>query len=347
MNPPNLYASAHTPPASAPYLAPGALPAEGPPEPGGAIPPIVRDVVMALWRGKWLIVLAALAAGAFTVARILPTPRTYTSTSSFVLHGSRGAGATGLAAQLGISLGGGDGPGSPSYFTELLHTREILGRVAADSFCDPCGEGRPRAPLTTILGLQGLDSLRRTDAAVRRLRGAIRPAISRTGIITLYVTMPSPSLAQQVAEAALHEVSRFNVESQQSQAAAERRFTEQRMGEVQRELRSAEAQLLAFLQTNRIASSPELEIRRGRLEQEVELRRQLYLTLARAYEQAKIDEVRDTPILTVLDRPSYALLPDGRGLVARTAFSLVYGGLAGVALVLALFLYQLRRRRTA
>lgn len=332
--------------------APASAPFTPRPDSSGEQPSVLPAIVIAgarvLWQRRWIILLAALATVAYTVVRVLRAPRSYTSTASLILDaGSRGASSniSGLASQFGISIGGGEGWQSPGFYTDLLQTRELLGRVALQSYCDPCGARARYQPLTALLGVTGRDSVERVDGAVEELRRLVKSQVAKSGIIGVSATMDSPALAQQVARSILDNLSRFTVESRQSQAAAERRFAEQRLSEVQGELRTAEARMQGFLESNRMANSPELSIQRGRLQQEIDLKQQLYLTLARSYEQAKIDEVRDTPTVTVIDQPSFPLRPDPRGLLVKAAFSLIYGAVIGVILVLA---YALRtNRRTA
>jgi len=91
-------------------------------------------------------------------------------------------------------------------------------------------------------------------------------------------------------------------DTRQSQAAAERGFTEERMAEAQEELRAAENELQRFLQNNRqFQNSPELVFQHDRLQRRVAMRQQVYTSLVQSYEQARIDEVPNTPVITVVE----------------------------------------------
>jgi uncharacterized protein involved in exopolysaccharide biosynthesis len=154
-----------------------------------------------------------------------------------------------------------------------------------------------------------------------------------TGIVYVSVTSEDPDLSLQVAERLLDEVNRFNLETRQSQAAAERAFIENRVEAVEAELREAEAALLAHIQSNRqIGGSPELQYERERLQEEASSRRQIYMSLVQSYEEARISEVRDTPVLTVLQTPFLPPAPDPRRLVIRTLVGAVVGGVLGLLL---------------
>jgi uncharacterized protein involved in exopolysaccharide biosynthesis len=60
----------------------------------------------------------------------------------------------------------------------------------------------------------------------------------------------------------------------------------------------------------------------------------MYTTLTQAYEQARIDEVRNTPVITVVEPPESPVRPDSRRLVSWLAVSLVVGVLAALAAAL-------------
>jgi tyrosine-protein kinase Etk/Wzc len=145
--------------------------------------------------------------------------------------------------------------------------------------------------------------------------------------------MRNPSLAAQATSRILEELNRFNLSTRQTRAAAERRFTEQRLRDVQAELRAAEDELQRFLQRNRdFRNSPVLVFEQDRLAREVAMKQQLYTTLAQAVEQAKIDEVRDTPVITIIERPEVPVRPDSRGLIKKGVVAILVGGIIGVLL---------------
>jgi tyrosine-protein kinase Etk/Wzc len=69
-----------------------------------------------------------------------------------------------------------------------------------------------------------------------------------------------------------------------------------------------------------------------RLRRDVTMRQQLYTSLAESYEHAKIDEVRDTPVITIVERPDLPVRPDPRGLIKWGLVSLLAGFLLGAGL---------------
>jgi uncharacterized protein involved in exopolysaccharide biosynthesis len=150
----------------------------------------------------------------------------------------------------------------------------------------------------------------------------------KTGVVGFAVRTRSPTLSHAVAARLLAELDRYNQQGRQSQAASERRFTEHRLAEVRQELLEVEASLQSFLQRNRqFQSSPQLTFEHDRLMRELQLREQMFAALSEAYEQAKIEEVRDTPVITLVDGPVRPVRPDPRGLVRNGLVGLILGSL--------------------
>src|SRR5207249_3673934 len=119
----------------------------------------------------------------------------------------------------------------------------------------------------------------------------------------------------------------------QSQSRERRRFVGERLQQAERELRDAEAQHLRFLQANRrYAGSPLLAFEENRLTRQVQLRQEVFQTLTREYEEARIAEVQDTPLLTTIDP---AVPPDRRTSPRRKLMVLlaaIASGLTALAL---------------
>ncbi len=295
------------------------------------------NVVLAARR---LVVGTGLALAILTGVVLLLLPRTWTSTSVFMPQGRRAPSAiSGLAAQFGLAAAGLEAGQTPAFYADLLGSRELLAAAVDSPYVVPGGATPVR--LADVWGLDGAPEDQR-ERAIRRLRSVMSAEVSqRTGTVQLAVGMTDPALAAAVNDRLLDLLNRFNLESRQSQAAAERRFTERRLGEIGQALREAEDRLQAFLQQNRdYRNSPELQFRKDRLEREVSLQQQLYTSLAQAFEQAKIDEVRDTPVITVVQRPFVPVRPDPRGIVAKTAAALLLGAALGIAIAFLQRLWQ-------
>jgi len=95
--------------------------------------------------------------------------------------------------------------------------------------------------------------------------------------------------------------------------------------------------------TNRqFGGSPQLTFDRERIQRVVTTRQQVYASLSQAYEDARIREVRDTPVITMVEPPSVPSLPEPRGRVKRVFLGLLIGAFIGVFLI---FVTEFVKRR--
>ena len=128
---------------------------------------------------------------------------------------------------------------------------------------------------------------------------------AKTNVVSLGVDARDPELAYEVAQALVTKLDEFNVSVRRSRARNEREFLESRVSEAQSELRVAEGVLEQFISSNRdTRSSPSLAFREARLRRQVDLAQTRFIELQRQLDQARIQEVRDTPVITVLDKPN-------------------------------------------
>jgi uncharacterized protein involved in exopolysaccharide biosynthesis len=152
------------------------------------------------------------------------------------------------------------------------------------------------------------------EAIARRLGKAISVSVSRkSGVVLLNLKTRDREASLTLLKRLLDEVNEFNVESRSTQAGSERAFAEERLVAALAELRSSEDRLSGFLERNRaISASPSLLFERGRLERDVALRQQIVVTLSQSLEEARLREVRDTPLIAIVGSPDVSYLPDRR-----------------------------------
>jgi len=150
--------------------------------------------------------------------------------------------------------------------------------------------------------------------------------------VTVKANSRYPELAAALANRLVVYLNEFNTQTRQSQARERRKFIERRVTEGERDLRDAEESLKVFYQANRSwQQSPHLLFEEGRLRRQVEVRQELYLTLRREYESARIEEVNDTPVITVID---VALVPQRKSRPNRTLWAVLALVLSGIFAVL-------------
>lgn len=262
------------------------------------------NVLLQQWR---LVFGLPVAAGVIAAVLLLLSPREYTAFVTFVPQDPipLQAGLGQLASQLGL-VGPRVSTGSPQFYADLLRSREVL----RDAVTTPY-EALGGSNLLQYFGIRADATNRSILDAMRQLEGIYAVRTDRlTGVVHLNVHTKDQALSAALANRFIELLNDYNLKRRQSQARAERTFIEERLAQAEEQLSIAEDNLASFYGHNRrFQDSPELLAREARLQRQVTLRQQVYVTLSQNYEAARIDEVRNTPVITVLESPD--------GLVAR------------------------------
>lgn len=266
-------------------------------------------------------------------------PKTYTTTFSFLPQATQDpnrAALAGLAGQLGLPAGAlGAAAQSSALYADLLVTRAVLIPIATDSFAAGPDSVR-KAPLAELLHVDDGKPSVVVENTLRALREDVigTSVTTRTSMVTVEVRTESPYLSRTIGERLLEGLSHFNLVTRQSQAHAERVFTEGRLEATRASLRAAEDALQQFLQTNRqFQESPALAIQKDRLQRAVALQNQVATSLSQQLEENRIREVRDTPVMTIIETPALAARADARLWDLILLMGAVAGFCAGVLIV--------------
>jgi uncharacterized protein involved in exopolysaccharide biosynthesis len=307
------------------------------------------DLLNALLLHRRAVLLLPLLFFATALLYSISQPRTWTSAASFIPQQAGAAAApwAGVAAQFGFNMPGTEAAESPAFYAELMRSHAILGAALDSTFEMSGAGGREQATLVHILIPREMPAGQRRDEAFVELRAALQVGIGReTGLISYSVTTPDPLLSRDLAALLLRLVNEFNMEKRQFQAAAERRFVEDRLTQARGELRESEAALRQFQEANRrFMESPQLSLVHSRLQHDMILRQQIVTSLAEAFERARIDEVRNLPLITTIDEPRAPVRPNARGTVVRGLVALMLG--FGLAVAYALLRTSMDSRNTS
>ena len=308
------------------------------PEPRPAIAlPDLGAVIVRRWR---LMFALPVAAAVVAVGISLFFQSQYKATIAFATE-SRSSSRTipaalaGLGQQLGLQLTSDPSTRSPRFFVEIVTSREILEQVLHARY--------PRTPpADSITILEMLDLHKATPAAtleasVAKLRDRIAVVLNtQTNIAQVTVTLPDAVTSAAVANSIVQLVDRFNRENLQSQAHQRRIFVEGRKAQALEELDAAEERLRQFLKGNSTwQQSPVLQLEHDKLERQVQVVQEVYLTLAREYETSRIQEVDDQSVISVVDS---AVVPAARASPRRgqlAVLGVVLGFLIALGVVVA------------
>ncbi len=320
---------------SGPSLPAGGRPSETSPEThvaGGGIGLLpALNAALRHWRALIVIpfVFAVVAAGIS-----LAMQPTYRATAIFVPENSNAqnvpAGLAGFAGQFGLNLGG--GTRSAEFYSQVAKSRDILAALLDTEVADH----RTAAPADSVTILEQLEVAADSGGLLERGIETLSRMIAidvdlPTGIVRVTTTSAHAGLAADVSNRLVELVDEFNTSSRQSQARRRREFVEARMQEAALALRQAEERLDSFHLRNRAwQQSPALVSEEARISRQVDIHRESYLLLSRGLEQARIEEVNDAPVISIVQHaaaPRYRAHP-------RRSLMVILAGALGVAVAL-------------
>lgn len=243
-----------------------------------------------------------------------------------------------FAAFAGIALNSEENPSL--LYPEILRSRTILDKVIRHPYAVM---GRRDTTMDLIYYWFEKEKDRYSgeeliNKAIKKVRESVLviDLDIKTSIMAIKVTTEEPELSAQIANRLTLELDDFNRNFRNIKAKEQRIFIEDRLREVKEELKRAEERLKYFREKNRrIVDSPMLLLEQERLIRDVELQNTIFVELKKQYEKTKIEEVKNTPMIDILDKasvPTERCRPKRRILVIFiTCVSFVIGvGLVGL-----------------
>ncbi len=241
-----------------------------------------------------------------------------------------------FASRLGV--GGVAGRTPPEFYVQVLHTRTILDPVIQKRYAVARGQrsGDSLWLLDVLKAPAKLLPLQRLELGARAFERRMNTSIDdASGIISVSIDMPDPDLGVAVTREVLTQLDSFNLSTRRTEAKNRRLFVERRVQAARAQLDSAELSLQNFYTTNRtFASSPALSFREARLRRSIDMAQAVYTTMTQQLEQARVDEVRDTPTLTIVEMPIAPYKPQWPRKSILAVIGFVFGMIVGSASIL-------------
>jgi uncharacterized protein involved in exopolysaccharide biosynthesis len=272
----------------------------------------------------------------FTYVKFIQKPL-YQSGATILLPESKAgsmSGLVGLASSFGVNVPTGYQAdlSSPSLLPKILNSRTFGEKIMEREFYTH--KYKKKLTLLSILTHGDKPSAKARDAlivkALKKLNGEMLEfEQDRVSMIShLTITAPEPVFAKELAEGVLSELEELNRYFKSQTVSEKISFIENRIVSVQDDLETSEQRLKSFNEQNRQISSPALQLEQERLIREVDIQKGIYLTLKQQLELAKIEEVQQTTIIQVLDKPQVPLTTSN----IKLRLSVYLAGIMGVAL---------------
>ncbi len=271
------------------------------------------DIMLTLARHLKVIIITPTILCTLTIIHVLFFAKpVYTSTSKIMASSSGGSmsQAAGLAAQFGLALS--TAQSEPNWvYEEIIKSRSLARGMLKRRF-DTVKYGLQK-PLLQILTYGnkeldiGLDTLE--IYAVDTFLGMINVTEDRrTGIHTLIINASEPKLSMKLNQALIEELDTHQREYNKTKTSETRQFIEERIINTEKELKATEEALKDFRARNRrIENSPALQLEQQRLTREVSVLTGVFTTLKQQLETTKIEEVKESNYVVVLDPPEVPL----------------------------------------
>jgi len=295
----------------------------------------ITDILLTLARQIKIILITPtiLCSLAIIYVLFIAEPVYISSAKIMSSSGGRISKVSGLASQFGISLPAGQT--EPNWVYEDIIKSRTLARTMLNRKFDTNKFGSQKSLLQILTyGNEepeaGLDKL--MIRAVKILLGMIEVSENiKTGIYTVSLITFEPQLASDLTSALIEELDRHQREYNKAKTGEARQFIEERIFEIKKELEIAEETLKDFAKSNRrIDNSPLLLLEQQRLAREVSVLTGVFTTLKQQLETTKIEEVKESDYVIVIDPPEAPLFrskPQKKKIVIIAGFLGIFLGI--------------------
>jgi uncharacterized protein involved in exopolysaccharide biosynthesis len=271
----------------------------------------LTDIMLTLARQLKVIIIMPTILCTLTIIYVLFFAKpVYTSTAKIMSSSSAGGGSqvVGLAAKFGISIPTGQSEINWVY-PEIIKSRTLARTMLQRKFDTEeygsqksllqiltYGDEKPTLGIDTLIkfGVNGV-----IDMIDIQLNGSF---------YDLTISGAEPLFVRDFAIAIIEELDSHQRKYNKAKTSETRQFIEERIIDAEKKLNIAEEALRDFTKSNRrIENSPLLQLEQGRLGREVTVLISVFTTLKQQLETTKIEEVKESDYVVVLDPPEAPL----------------------------------------
>ena len=281
----------------------------------------IRPYVLRLWEAKKKFIIFNAIVLALTLVYLLFLTKPYFTSTITILpdygtNTSTLSQLSGLASLAGVSVG----QSSPTgIYQKLVTSQSVLAPVVyakykTDKYPDSVNliqyfKIKPDKHLSPSLQnrkmfLKMMDNL---------TKARIKTDVDRmTQILTINAIMPESKLSADVVNNLARSLDNYIQTQMRTNASEQRRYIGKRLVEVKDSLTFAENVLKDFNEQNRVINqSPSLILQQSRMMRRTDILNAIYLQLEQQYELAKIQEIKDTPVINIEEWAKNPILKSG------------------------------------
>lgn len=315
-------------------------------------PDSVLHYISVLLRRRWLIIFGTLvvaSAAAFYTKRLPPV---FTASAKFLPSQK-----SDMSARMGSIVGGGipaddfTETTTADYFTALLQSPLFLERIILKRFFiqrlggevellkyfESEGDTQPKETRLQS-GIEALAKMISVEATKQTVGRRELP------IITISANTTEARLSADLVAAVLDELVVYNQRARNAKAIQNREFIEKQLQDTKALLDEAEADLALFTSRNRVIVTADLETQQQRLTRNRTMQEEIYITLKKQLELAKIQEQENRVSIEIIQRPAPPLRKSG----PKNLQNVLVAGFAGIVVFcsLALVLDSFKNRHS-
>ena len=228
----------------------------------------------------------------------------------------------GIASQLGINLGTENNDiSSAKLYPDMIRSRTLSKKVLNKNISFMIGDSAinkklidffvPKIEISNSLSPNEIKNKkqRRIESGIRKLKSVVDINYSRVNpLIGIEVKINNPYVAKSIVDLVIESLNDVQNSIKLGKVKEKRFFLENKMAELDKDLKFTEEDLKDFRERNRsINSSPGLLLIQERKQRDISILTQIYISLKQQYEQTLIEEIEGSSMFIVLDHAEVPL----------------------------------------
>lgn len=263
----------------------------------------VVEIISTLWSSRKLIVSIVGGASILAIVICLFLPKYYKSTTTILPEteksklGSLG-GLSDLASLAGVNAGEGS---LVKLYPTIIKSEAVLRNVLYARYRSAAF--KDSVNLLEYWEIEASTPELAYELALKALQDDLEVSMEvKTNVVTMSTETKEPQLSADIINKVTSELDQFIRTKRRTNASEQRKWIEVRLLEVKRDLEKSENALREFREKNRrVIDSPQLLLEQERLIRDVQINTALYVELKKQYELIKIEEIKNIPIINVMD----------------------------------------------